>query len=130
MIKWLKNVFLTENTERQENMLNSHAPQMIQVDNSLAKKQEQVRKVIDNQLETAHWFASIPHEPGCHVLHETDASLDCHGECNWQFTPDKKVGDAYIVTGRQSWRVSQNAVKEKDPLKHDWQAIRKPTLKQ
>lgn len=115
MKQWLKRLFETQNKENQlsENKLNGHKHDI--VDMSIAKKRDAVKKQVDKQLETRHQFAMVAHEPTCHIFHDTNPLLDCHGQCNYQVKPNVIVSKPYAVYGREPMQEgSINAVKEKD----------------
>lgn len=112
MIKWLKTIFDSENSERRdgENKLNNYQPTIVQVDVSEIKKQKETRKAVDNQLKHAHQFAMVAHREGCHVLHPTDASKDCRDPNCFQDIKDTVVGPAYTVSGRQQFQSTKRSL--------------------
>ena len=96
--------------------LNNHSHPTQQVDTSIAKKQSSIKKKIDNELQHRHQLASVAHNSSCHVIHATDARLDCMRVDCWKFEPDVIVGQSYEVTSAMRVgsyeRKNINAVKE------------------
>jgi len=124
-MEWLKNWFQTKNKERndKENILNNHAMPTVQVDTRTQDIVKRTNKAVKKELKQQHKFAEIAHAPDCHVLHPTDARLDCRKPDCWKFMPDAIVSKPYSVEGRENNSHPINAVKEIDARLYDEEAL-------